>query len=60
MVIGADFNVHVNEGNRGDEEVMGRFGFKERNLVGQMVVAFAKSKEIAAVNTYIQKRQETD
>ncbi|KAK3568636.1 hypothetical protein QTP86_011433 [Hemibagrus guttatus] len=42
VVIGADFNGHVGEGNRGDEEVMGKFGVKERNLEGQMVVAFAK------------------
>ncbi|KAK3519734.1 hypothetical protein QTP70_003709 [Hemibagrus guttatus] len=44
VVIGADFNGHVGEGNRGDEEVMGKFGVKERNLEGQMVVDFAKKK----------------
>ncbi|KAK3515383.1 hypothetical protein QTP70_018727, partial [Hemibagrus guttatus] len=38
VVIGVDFNGHVGEGNRGDEEVMGKFGVKERNLEGQMVV----------------------
>ncbi|KAK3568269.1 hypothetical protein QTP86_002779 [Hemibagrus guttatus] len=36
VVIGADFNGHVGEGNTGDEEVMGKSGVKERNLEGQM------------------------
>ncbi|KAK3529386.1 hypothetical protein QTP70_029773 [Hemibagrus guttatus] len=58
VVIGADFNGHVGEGNRGDEEVMGKFGVKERNLEGQMVVDFAKRLDMAVVNTYFQKREE--
>ncbi|KAK3518215.1 hypothetical protein QTP70_033908 [Hemibagrus guttatus] len=55
---GADFNGHVGEGNRGDEEVMGKFGVKEGNLEGQMVVDFAKRMDMAVVNTYFQKREE--
>ncbi|KAK3545522.1 hypothetical protein QTP70_007766 [Hemibagrus guttatus] len=57
-VIGAGFNGHVGEGNTGDEEVMGKFGVKERNLEGQMVVDFAKRMDMAVVNTYFQKRVE--
>ncbi|KAF3706945.1 hypothetical protein EXN66_Car000116 [Channa argus] len=38
VVIGADFNGHVGEGNRGDENMMGRFGLPDRNTEGQMVV----------------------
>ncbi|KAK3553911.1 hypothetical protein QTP70_015303, partial [Hemibagrus guttatus] len=42
VVIGANFNGHVGEGNTGDEEVMGKelrkgIGVKERDLEGQMV-----------------------
>ncbi|KAK3553990.1 hypothetical protein QTP70_019031 [Hemibagrus guttatus] len=58
VVIGADFNGDVGEGNTGDEEVMGKFGVKERNLEGQMVVDFAKRMDMAVVNTYFQKREE--
>ncbi|KAK3553836.1 hypothetical protein QTP70_012206 [Hemibagrus guttatus] len=58
VVIGADFNGHVGEGNTGDKEVMGKFGVKERNLEGQMVVDFAKRMDMAVVNTYFQKREE--
>ncbi|KAI5091175.1 hypothetical protein C0J45_18381 [Silurus meridionalis] len=50
-----DFKGHVGEGNRGDEEVMGRYGFKERYVEGQMVVDFAKRMEMAVVNTYFKK-----
>ncbi|KAK3509650.1 hypothetical protein QTP70_008354 [Hemibagrus guttatus] len=41
-----------------DEEVMGKFGVKERNLEGQMVVDFAKRMDMAVVNTYFQKGEE--
>ncbi|KAK3523754.1 hypothetical protein QTP70_009236 [Hemibagrus guttatus] len=58
VVIGADFNKHVGEGNTGDEGVMGKFGVKERNLEGQMVVDFGKRMDMAVVNTYFQKREE--
>ncbi|KAK3563366.1 hypothetical protein QTP86_021842, partial [Hemibagrus guttatus] len=58
VVIGADFNGHVGEGNAGVEEVLGKFGVKERNLEGQMVVGFAKRMDMGVVNTYFQKREE--
>ena len=58
LVIGADFNGHVGEGNRGDENVMGRYGDKARNAEGQLLVDFATRMEMAVVNTYIKKREE--
>ncbi|KAK3535500.1 hypothetical protein QTP70_016924 [Hemibagrus guttatus] len=58
VVIGADFNGHVGEGNTGDEEVIGKFGVKERNLEGQRIVDFAKRMDMAVINTYFKKREE--
>ncbi|KAI5626699.1 hypothetical protein C0J50_13659 [Silurus asotus] len=58
LVIEADFNGHVGEGNRGDEEMMGWYGLKERNMEGKMVVDFAKRREIAVVNTYFKKKED--
>ncbi|KAG2467630.1 ZDH14 palmitoyltransferase, partial [Polypterus senegalus] len=58
VVIGADFNGHVGEGNSRDEEVMGRYGVKERNEEGQRIVDFAKRMDMAVVNTYFKKREE--
>ncbi|XP_065675628.1 uncharacterized protein LOC136091844 [Hydra vulgaris] len=55
MILGADFNRHVGEGNSGNEEVMGRYRVKERNTEGQMVVDFAKTIKMAVVNTYFKK-----
>ncbi|KAK3524853.1 hypothetical protein QTP86_007842 [Hemibagrus guttatus] len=59
VVMGADFNGHVGEGNTGDEVIL-EFGVKERNLEGQMVVEFAKRMDMGVVNTYFQKREEQE
>ena len=58
MVIGADFNGHVGYGNRGDENVMGRYGDKARNAERQMMLDFATRMEMAVVNTYFKKWEE--
>ena len=45
VLIGADLNGHVGEGNRGDEEVMVGTVLSQRGILkraGQMVVDFAK------------------
>ena len=52
IVVGADLNGHVGEGNNGDEECMGRHGLGKRNNEGQAVVDFAKRRELAITNTY--------
>ena len=44
--------------DRGDENTMGRYGDKARNVEGQMLVDFATRMEMAVVNMYFQKREE--
>ncbi|KAI5612314.1 hypothetical protein C0J50_0982 [Silurus asotus] len=58
LLIKTDLNSHEGEGNRGDEEVMGRYGLKEKKVEGQMVVDFAERMEIAVVNTYFMKKED--
>ena len=52
VVIGADFNEHVGDGNRGNEDVMGGYGAKERNVEGPRVVDFAEMMNTATANVY--------
>ena len=56
IVVGADLNGHVGEGNNGDEECMGRHGLGKRNNEGQAVVDFVKRGEIAITNAYFVKK----
>ena len=58
IVLGADLNGHVGEGNIGDEEIMGKYGAATRNKEGSMVVDFAKRMDLAIVNTYFKKKDE--
>ena len=58
IVLRADLNGHVGEGNIGDEEIMGRYGAGTRNKEGSMVVDFGKRMDLAIVNTYFKKKDE--
>ena len=58
IVLGADLNGHVGEGNIGGEEIMGRYGAGTRNKEGSMVVDFGKRMDLAIVNTYFKKKDE--
>ena len=58
IVLGADLNGHVGEGNIGDEEIVGRYGAGTRNKEGSMVVDFAKRVDLAIVNIYFKKKNE--
>ena len=56
IVLGADLNGHVGEGNIEDEEIMGRYGAGTRNKEESMVVDFGKKMDLAIVNTYFKKK----
>ena len=56
IVVGADLNGHVVEGNNGDEECMGRHGLGKRKNEGQAAVDFAKRMKLAITNTYFVKK----
>lgn len=52
LVIGVDFNRHLGEGNRGDENLLGNYCVKGSNAERQTVMDFAKRMEMALMNTY--------
>ena len=58
IVLGADLNGHVGEGNIGDEEIMGRYCAGTKNKEGSMVVDFGKRMDLAIVNIYFKKKDE--
>ena len=58
IVLGADLNRHVGEGNIEDEEIMGRYGAGTKNKEGSMVVDFGKRMDLAIVNIYFKKKDE--
>ena len=58
IVLGADLNGHVGEGNIGDEEIMGRHSAGTRNKEGPVVVNFGKRMDLAIINTYFKKKDE--
>ena len=58
IVLGADLNGHVGEGNMGDEKIMGRYSAGMRNKEGSMVVDFGKRMDLAIVNIYFKKKDE--
>ena len=58
IVLGADLNGHVGEGNIGDEEIIVRYGARIRNKERLMVVDFGKTMDLAIVNIYFKKKDE--
>ena len=60
MVIGADLNGHVGKGKKGDEEVTGKYGIKERNLEEQKIINFTKKMKLAVTNTFFKRKRSSE
>ena len=60
IVLGADLNKYVGEGNIGEEEIMERYSAGMKNKKGLMIVDFAKRMDLAIVNTYFKKKIQRD
>ena len=56
IVLGADLNGHVGEGNIGDDKIMGRYDAAMIIKEGSMIVDFANRMDLAIVNTYFKKK----
>ena len=57
IVLSADLNGHVGEGNIGNEEIIGRYGAGTRNKEGSMVVNFGKKGWIWRLSILISRRK---
>lgn len=56
QVIMGDFNAKIGEPIGDDNDVMGQFGFCQRNERGQNLIDFARSQELLITNTLFKKR----
>jgi exonuclease III len=58
LIIGGDLNGHVGKDNKGFEEVMGIYGFGERNEYGESILDFCQSRSLMILNTMFKKKKE--
>ena len=57
MMIGADLDEHVGDGNRSDEKVMKRYEIKIKRKESKMIIVFAKIMKVVMLNTSSMKKQ---
>jgi hypothetical protein len=56
LIILGDFNAKIGKSNGNESEVVGPFGLGERNDRGEMLLNFARSRELFISNTQFKKR----
>ena len=55
LVIGGDLNGHVGRDRSGFEEVMGIYGYGERNEAGESILELCQGRKLRVVNTMFKK-----
>ena len=58
LIIGGDLNGHVGKERGGYEEVMGIYGFGDRNREGEYILDFCLAKGLRIMNTMFKKERE--
>ena len=58
LIIGGDMNAHIGRDREGFEEVMGCYGFGDRNGEGEVVLQICKNHQLRILNTYFKKDRE--
>ena len=58
LVIGGDVNAHVGTDTAGYEDVLGVYGFGERNPEGETVLNLCKNQGMRVLNSYFKKETE--
>ena len=58
VIMGGDVNGDIARRRVGYEDVMGRFGFVNRNTVGGAVLGFCRNHQLQILNTYFKKDRE--
>ena len=58
LIIGGDFNAHVGRDISGYEEVLGLYGFGERNPEGENLLDLCKNHSLRVLNSFYRKARE--
>ena len=58
LIVGGDMNGHIGMDRAGYEEVLGRYGFGDRNAEGEPVLDLCKNHDLRVLNTYFKKPRE--
>ena len=58
LLVGGDVNSHIGSDNAGYEEVMGHYGYGNKNNEGETVLGICQNHGLRILNTYFEKEEE--